>query len=68
MKTTPPVPTDWTAQEALAVYDFIDTIRDAIWDRYGIQLQEILQAEQCTNPSEWGESMGILDPDDELNF
>ncbi|MCW7072263.1 MAG: hypothetical protein OCU12_08085 [Methanophagales archaeon] len=67
--TTPIIPGNWSPQEALAVYDFIDMLRDAIWDQHGIQLQEILQAEQNTNPSEWKEFRGINDdPDDELNF
>ena len=47
------IPDYWTAEEALAVYDFIDTIRDEIWSRYEIQLIEIIKAEYSTNPDDW---------------
>ena len=33
------IPDYWTAEQALAVYDFIDAIRDEIWSRYEIQLK-----------------------------
>lgn len=51
--TTPIIPDDWTAQEALAVVTFVDAIRDDIWRRYGIQLMEELQAQRSTNPEDW---------------
>jgi len=44
------IPDDWTAREALAVYEFIDEIREGIWTRYGLQLQELLQEEMITGP------------------
>ena len=40
------IPDYWTAEEALAVYDFIDAIRDEIWSRYEMQLIEIIQKEE----------------------
>ncbi len=50
--TTPIIPDHWTAREALAVYEFIDGIRDEIWDRYGLQLQELMQDDIITGPEE----------------
>jgi len=47
------VPDHWTAREALAVYEFIDMLRDQIWNRYQIQLIEILQTECSTDPADW---------------
>ena len=46
------IPDDWTAREALAVYEFIDEIREGIWNRYGLQLQELMQDEIITGPEE----------------
>ena len=40
------IPDYWTAEQALAVYDFIDTIRDEIWSRYEMQLIDIIQKEE----------------------
>ena len=49
------IPDYWTAEEALAVYDFIDAIRDEIWSRYEMQLIDIIQKERSTSPAD-GES------------
>lgn len=50
---------NWTAREALAVYEFIDEIRDEIWHRYGMQLQQLIQEEMITGP---------VEIDDDLEF
>jgi hypothetical protein len=44
------IPDNWTAREALAVYEFIDEIRDQIWNRYGLQLQQLMQEDMITEP------------------
>ncbi|MEJ1355445.1 MAG: hypothetical protein RPV21_03580 [Candidatus Sedimenticola sp. (ex Thyasira tokunagai)] len=44
------IPDYWTVREALAVYEFIDEIREEIWNRYGLQLQEQMQEEMITGP------------------
>ncbi|MDZ7751320.1 MAG: hypothetical protein U5S82_16930 [Gammaproteobacteria bacterium] len=46
--THPPIPDDWTPEQALAVYDFIDELRDAIWSRYDRQLVELMQQDRIT--------------------
>ncbi|MDZ7750145.1 MAG: hypothetical protein U5S82_20750 [Gammaproteobacteria bacterium] len=46
--TRPPIPDYWTPEQALAVYDFIDDLRDAIWSRYDRQLVELMQQERIT--------------------
>lgn len=66
--TAPLIPDYWTAQEALAVYEFIDMIRDEIWSRYEIQLIEILQVEHSADPSDWDAVENRDDPDDEICF
>ena len=43
-----PIPDDWTPEQALAVYDFIDALREAIWARYGLQLVELMREDRVT--------------------
>jgi len=33
------IPEHWTDEEALVVFEFIDGIRNQIWDRYHLQIQ-----------------------------
>ena len=51
--TLPIIPNDWTAREALAVYEFIDAVREEIWRQYNAQLQEHLRTECSTDPADW---------------
>ncbi|MDZ7753678.1 MAG: hypothetical protein U5S82_19040 [Gammaproteobacteria bacterium] len=46
--THPPIPDDWTPEQALTIYDFIDELRDAIWSRYDRQLVELMQQDRIT--------------------
>jgi hypothetical protein len=39
------IPVTWTAEQALAVWETLDQMREKIWARYSRQLQELL-AEQ----------------------
>jgi len=64
----PIVPDHWTDAEALAVFEFVDAIREEIWSRYGVRLVEKLQQEQSTNPADWSTSENSGDFDDELSF
>jgi len=51
--TNPIIPRDWTACEALAVYEFIDTIREEIWSRYGSEMEAFIKTDRSTNPDDW---------------
>ncbi len=46
--TPPRIPDDGSPREALAVYEFIEEIRDAIWNRYDLQLIELMKEERIT--------------------
>ena len=61
------IPDYWSPREALAVYEFIDELRDEIWNRYELELIKIMQAEYSTNPADWGDETS-KDPDDEIGF
>ena len=39
----------WSSEEALAVFELIDDLRNKIWALYSDQLQALL-CEQCTDP------------------
>jgi hypothetical protein len=57
------IPVTWTAEQALAVWDMLDQLREKIWARYSDQLQDLL-AEQ--------KSYSVVDDDDmgssDINF
>ena len=40
------IPVTWTAEQALAVWEMLDDLRQKIWVRYNSQLQDLL-AEEC---------------------
>ena len=40
------IPRSWTPEQALAVFELIDDIREKIWAIYGCRIQEALR-EQC---------------------
>jgi len=39
------LPDDWTPQQALAVYELLDALRERVWDCYELQLIELLAPE-----------------------
>jgi hypothetical protein len=43
------IPTSWTPEQALAVFELLDEIRDKIWSRYGVRLQDLLQEQQASS-------------------
>jgi hypothetical protein len=40
MLPNPYIPDYWSPEQALAVYEFLDELRDRVWDRYREQIQE----------------------------
>ena len=43
------IPATWTPEQALAVFELLDEIRDKIWSRYGSRLQDLLQEQQTSS-------------------
>lgn len=56
--THPLVPDDWTPEQAQAIYEFIDELRDAIWSRYDLKIIERMKQQRVTD----------FEPDDDLTF
>ena len=40
------IPTTWTPEQALAVFEPLDDLRDRLWAPHGSQIQHLLQQEQ----------------------
>ena len=40
------IPVTWTAEQALAVWQMLDELREKIWTRYSCQLQDMLAEQQ----------------------
>ena len=48
------IPRTWTPEEALAVFELIDDLRDKVWALYNLQLQDLLR-QQCAPRREDGD-------------
>lgn len=53
-----PIPDDWTPEQALAVYDFVDALREAIWTRYQLQLITLMREDRIS----------VFEVDDDVTF
>ncbi len=42
------LPIDWSPEQAVAVFEILDELRDSVWARYGLQIQMVLRAQQRT--------------------
>jgi hypothetical protein len=40
------IPTAWTPEQALAVFELFDELRDRLWEIHGCQIHALLQQEQ----------------------
>jgi len=54
------IPTYWTPEQALAVFEMIDELRDAIWHCYSPQIQE--QYRDQLQRSDQGVDNNLTDP------
>jgi hypothetical protein len=50
------IPVSWTPEQALAVFDMLDELREKIWTRYSSQIQELMAEQQ--------QGQGVDDGDD----
>jgi len=42
------LPTDWSPEQAVAVFEILDELREHVWARYGLQIQQVLRDERNT--------------------
>ncbi len=59
------IPDHWSAEQALAVWEFLDNIAGSIWDLYELQLIELIQSERCENNSD---QLDLFDSNDPVPF
>jgi hypothetical protein len=59
------LPDYWTPEEALAVYELLNDLADAIWNRYEVALIEQLRSER-----DYGDTsqLDLFDVDDPIPF
>ncbi len=46
------IPATWTPEQALAVFDLLDEIREKIWAVYSCRLQDLLQEQQRSSTTD----------------
>jgi hypothetical protein len=44
------IPAHWSPEQALAVFELLDQLRDKIWAHYGLRLQQLLAEQPQTAP------------------
>jgi hypothetical protein len=42
------LPTHWSPEQAVAVFEILDELREHVWTRYGLQIQQVLRDERST--------------------
>ncbi len=47
-KHTNHIATEWSPEQAVAVFEILDELRERVWERYGPQIQQIMHEQQCT--------------------
>lgn len=45
----PPIPTHWTPEQALAVFECLHALRLALWKQYGSQVQQAWREQLITD-------------------
>jgi hypothetical protein len=41
------LPTHWSPEQAVAVFEILDELREHVWAHYGLQIQQVLRAERA---------------------
>jgi len=65
MLPNPYIPHYWTPEQALAVYEFLDELRERVWDQYGEQIQHQFRLD-CAEHDD--AQPDLFDLDDEIPF
>ncbi|MDD2719753.1 MAG: hypothetical protein PHH47_00410 [Gallionella sp.] len=53
---------NWSPEQALAVIELLDDLREVIWARYQLQLQELLREQRCTEDEPKSVNISETDP------
>jgi len=66
MQPDPRIPDYWSPQQALAVFEFLDELRERVRERYGEQITEQMRVEY--EQQQRSAQLELLPFDDELPF
>ncbi len=59
------IPDYWSAEQALAIYEFLNDIQEQIWKQYDLQIIELLRPD----PDEVDDDqLDLFELDDEIEF
>ena len=53
---------NWSAEQALAVIELLDDLREVIWQHYQFPLQELLREQHCSRHKSKSENVNETDP------
>ena len=42
------LPTHWSPEQAVAIFEILDDLREHVWARYGLQIQQVLRDHRTT--------------------
>lgn len=59
------IPDYWSTEEALAIVDFLDDLREHIWERYGLRIQDFQAENYVTHANH--DQPDLFDPGDPLD-
>jgi hypothetical protein len=55
------IPATWTPEQALAVYELLDELREKIWTHYDLQLTQLIREHRCP-PAHDTDNVELGDP------
>ena len=58
-------PDHWSAEQALAVWELLDAVTRRVWERYEVQLVELIRADLDQGDDT---QLDLFDPDDTIPF
>ena len=58
------LPTDWSPEQAVAVFEILDELRERVWVHYGLQIQQVLRRQQRTAAHDAAGDIGDIDEAD----
>lgn len=53
---------NWTPEQALAVVELLDDLREMIWNHYQVSVYELLREQRCTDTTSDSCSTENIDP------
>jgi hypothetical protein len=68
MLPDPYIPDYWTPEQALAVFEFLDALRERVWDQYREQIQEQYRIDYCSGGEDNDAQPDLFELDDEIPF